>query len=164
MSTGTIILLILLGLGILTAISFYYGFKMGVRAERTDWDLRRMIHSKEKVIKAGKATNLEKATDLETAINEQLGIWQNVSDAVDSEFCEKYMGMLQHLRLHVNRAKRESAKQWQKMKPIWEQLDFERVTMNTCLTYDLTSKKVVEHLNGLLEAAIKSNGVVTWAQ
>jgi len=164
MSGGTIFLLVLFGIGILTAVSFFYGFKMGVRAERTDWDLRRMMKTKEKVIKAKKPTNLEKATDLETAINEQLGIWQNQSDAVDSEFCEKYMGMLQQLRLHVNRAKRESAKKWQKMKPIWEQLDFERVTMNTCLTYDLTSKKVVEHLNSLLEAANKSNGVVTWAQ
>lgn len=158
MSTGTIILLILFGLGILTAVSFYYGFKMGVRAERTDWDLRQMVGTKEKPVKVGKAS------DLETAINEQLGIWQNQSDAVDSEFCENYMGMLKQLRLHVNRAKRESAKQWEKMKPIWEQLDFERVTMNTCLNYDLTRKKVLEHLNGLLEAANKSNGVVTWAQ
>ncbi len=158
MSTGTIILLILLGLGILSAISFYYGFKIGVRAERTNWDLRQMVKSKEKVIKD------VKTSDLEAAINEQLGIWQNESDAVDSEFCEKYTEMLKQLRLHVNRAKRESAKQWQKMKPIWEQLDFERVTMNTCLNYDLTRKKVIEHLNGLLEAANKSNGIVNWAQ
>ena len=157
MSSGTIFLLVLIGLSILASVSFFYGFKMGVRAERTNWDLRQMVKAKEKVVKK------EQLSDLEVAINEQLGFWQNEMDSVDSEFCEKYMQTLQQLRLHVNRIKRESAKKWEKMKPIWEDLDFERVTMNTCLNYDLSRSRMIENLNKLLEIAGSNASVVTWA-
>lgn len=157
MSSGTIFLLVLIGLSILAGVSFFYGFKMGVRAERTNWDLRQMVKAKEKVLKK------EQLSDLEVAINEQLGFWQNEMDSVDTEFCEKYMQTLQHLRLHVNRIKRESAKKWEKMKPIWEDLDFDRVTMNTCLNYDLSRSRMIENLNKLLEVASSNASVVTWA-
>jgi len=157
MSGGTIFLLVVIGLVILSAVSFFYGFKMGVRAERTNWDLRQMVKSKEKPAKE------VQLSELEVAINEQLGFWQNEMDNVDSEFCEKYMKTLQHLRLHVNRIKRNSAKKWEKMKPIWEELDFERVTMNTCLNYELSRAKIIEQLTRLLEVAGSNSNVIAWA-
>ena len=159
MSGGTIFLLVLIGLVILSSISFFYGFKMGVRAERTNWDLRQMVNKKNN----DKPSKEVQLSELEVAINEQLGFWQNEMDNVDSEFCEKYMKTLQHLRLHVNRIKRNSAKKWEKMKPIWENMDFERVTMNTCLNYDLCRSKVIEDLKNLLEVAGSNTSVVTWA-
>ncbi len=146
MSTGSIILLILTVLFVLCGASFYYGFRMGVRAERCDWDLRRMFNRNHKV--PGKT----KLSEMQLIISKQLSFWQKQDDKLDSHFCENYMATLRQLRLHINRAKRESSKQWERMKPVWEALDFDRVTMNTCLSYNLSRNKMIQHLQSLFKA------------
>ena len=131
---------------IIALAAFYYGFRMGMRAERYNWDLRRMVKP-EKRLRQEASFN-----ELELVINEQIGLWSGESNEISNEFCEKYTATTETLRRHVLALKRKSEKQWTRIRPVWQQMDFQKVTMAVCIEYDLSADKMLENLNNLLAA------------
>jgi len=146
MSSGTIIILVLVVLVIVTALAFTYGFRMGLRAERSNWDLRYMVKSVPKVLRE------ESISELEVALNEQLGFWTGEPDDVDSQFCENFFKTIELLRPHMEALEKESGSLWKTVSPIWDQLNFKKVSMATCLEYALCRSKVLDILKNLLTA------------
>ena len=144
MSSGALIILLVLVLAV-AGVCFYYGFKLGVRAERTNWDLRRMIMGGEVKVQA-----TESMSELEVLINEQLGFWKGEPDDVDSEFCENYMNTINSLKDHIIELRDKSKAKWNRVKPVWDRMDYDKVTMATCIEYEINRKSVMDNLKALL--------------
>ena len=147
MSGFAFFLLILIIMTVVAVISFYYGFRFGIRAERSNFDLRQMIKKVDSV-----GASEDGMSELEVAINEQIGFWHGEPDDVDSNFCENYMSTLAILLPHMDQMERHSKSKWKKVKPVWEKIFFNRVTMNTAIKYELNRERILQSLKELLIA------------
>ena len=147
MSGFAFFLLILIIMSVVAVISFIYGFKFGIRAERNQFDLRQMIKKVDSI-----GSDEGNMSEMEVTINEQIGFWHGEPDDVDSNFCENYMSTLAILMPHMDQMERHAKGKWKKVKPVWEKIFFNRVTMNTAIKYELNRDRMLQNLKELLIA------------
>lgn len=126
--------------------SFGYGFFLGYKAHRDRWRdlllyrLNLVPHPNEYI------------RNLISLIEEQLDIWLTRPDAVDTQFCEDLMATTSTLRDHTYRLQAESETKWNKIKPVWKRLEFSKVSISTCIEYDLSRDKMIQNLKDLHKA------------